>query len=784
MDVFESILQGLWQTRPPGVSGSKIQRLTQIAVQNVKMVHTMWIQRDDGNALNGLYDLLLSKGCHITLEFECKNGYERVNDARKDSGKMAMLLYKHFKKTPGTHKLGVLYVLDSVARAYQDLARGEDAVPEDGTFAGGLQQLTQLLESLMNDMMLYAPAEHREKVRKLVNIWEKAATFPSGLLLRLRSTHFAEVLQTTSIESSGPVGTIADQRESSMEQKSQLISSSNASMNSCLSSMPVTLAVQVLTQMAQKMQTESQTGHLTGQPTGQPTTSPSIGTGDILPGSTNTSTVFNNTGFVNNISGVTASLADSRTASNQGLASSAQLPPDTLQAQQIALLQLLSQQGVSVAQIQSIIQHVQSKFLNEVSSTPSTFNNTQTIPGSTPPILSTLDKMPACVVETPPISQHSSSMIQNPTTLQHTLVYNQHLAVPTSHSSSARDSQGGVSGGIPSEPLTDSQVPGLSRPSLRQRDSRESLSRLIRPLEDRGKSKGVSRQRNQRSVSPLATRIHLGASTTHTAPPGSYDRVSTDVVSSSESLYALPQQSCSLKCYLRDPSVAEDSIKGSISQEKLQNMFSYYGDVQSCILNYAARHAFIKMYRRKDAEAARAGLETYVYGDTIIRVRTKWGVGFGPRDCSNYTTGVSVIPIRRLTEVDRRWCIYAEWGGTGGLPLQGGFVMEEPDIEVGTVINSKATNKRSSQNRNEHKDTTNQKQQKQQLSQSSQLQQNCHPTEQYASQSPYTLVSPWVGAIQAQTFYAFFALYLFGSTNGLRDKNKWEADMFTFIIKV
>ncbi|KAG5439150.1 hypothetical protein PCANB_001449 [Pneumocystis canis] len=692
MDVFESILQGLWQARPPGVSGSKIQKLTQIAVQHVK-----------------------------------------------DSGKMAMLLYKHFKKTPGTHKLGVLYVLDSIARAYQDLARGDDTAPEDGTFAGGLQQLTQLLESLMNDMMLYAPEEHREKVRKLVNIWEKAATFPSGLLLRLRSTHFSEASQTTLSGSVESTGNMIDQSESSIGQKSQLIASLNTSMDSCLSSMPTTLAVQVLVQMARKMQMESQMG--------QQTTSQPIGTSGILSGTigrTNEaapiSTTFNNLGSLNTVSGMITSLVDHRTASNQNPISSLQSSPDTLQAQQIALLQLLAQQGVSAAQIQSIIQHVQSKPMNEVPVVPSAFNNTQTILGNPPPIFSTLDKTPTYVADVSSIPPHSTNIMQNSTSIQHNAAHSQHVTMSIPHSSGPRDGQGGVLGGMSNGSLTDSQISGMSGSSLRQRDSREPLSRLTRPPEDRGKSKTVPRQRNQRSASPPSTRIHSTVGTSHLTQLGSCDRTSTDCVSSEPS-YALPQRSHSPKCYLRDP----------ISQEKLQHMFSYYGDIQSCILNHAARHAFIKMYRRKDAEAARAGMETYVYGDTVIR--TKWGVGFGPRDCSNYTTGVSVIPIRRLTEVDRRWCMYAEWGGTGGLPLQGGFVMEEPDIEIGTAINSKTANKRLSQNRNEHKDTVNQKQQRQQLSQSSQLQQNCHPAEQPVSQSPHTLVSPWVGAIQAQTVY-------------------------------
>ena len=64
-------------------------------------------------------------------------------------------------------------------------------------------------------------------------------------------------------------------------------------------------------------------------------------------------------------------------------------------------------------------------------------------------------------------------------------------------------------------------------------------------------------------------------------------------------------------------------------------------------------------------------------------------MGFGPRDCSDYQTGISVIPIDRLTDADRKWMLTAEYGGTGGQDLVGGMVVEEPDIEIGAGVSSK-----------------------------------------------------------------------------------------------
>lgn len=48
-----------------------------------------------------------------------------------------------------------------------------------------------------------------------------------------------------------------------------------------------------------------------------------------------------------------------------------------------------------------------------------------------------------------------------------------------------------------------------------------------------------------------------------------------------------------------------------------------------------------------------------------------------------------MIPISRLTDADRKWVVTAEFGGTGGRPLEGGMVIEEPDIEIGAGVSSK-----------------------------------------------------------------------------------------------
>lgn len=43
----------------------------------------------------------------------------------------------------------------------------------------------------------------------------------------------------------------------------------------------------------------------------------------------------------------------------------------------------------------------------------------------------------------------------------------------------------------------------------------------------------------------------------------------------------------------------------------------------------------------------------------------------------------------RLTDADNKWMLTAEYGGSGGKPIETGLVVEEPDIEIGAGVSSK-----------------------------------------------------------------------------------------------
>lgn len=131
-----------------------------------------------------------------------------------------------------------------------------------------------------------------------------------------------------------------------------------------------------------------------------------------------------------------------------------------------------------------------------------------------------------------------------------------------------------------------------------------------------------------------------------------------------------------------------------------------FARVQSCIVNHDKRHAFLKLITHQDAIAAKTSVEQLPEGEyrnMFERVcgcfcrleflanseQINWAVGFGPTQFADYNLGESTLPIDVLTEADKKWLRTAEYGGTGGLEIMQGMIVEEPDIEIGAGPSSK-----------------------------------------------------------------------------------------------
>ncbi|KAF2671772.1 hypothetical protein BT63DRAFT_179435 [Microthyrium microscopicum] len=131
------------------------------------------------------------------------------------------------------------------------------------------------------------------------------------------------------------------------------------------------------------------------------------------------------------------------------------------------------------------------------------------------------------------------------------------------------------------------------------------------------------------------------------------------------------------------------------SETDLKTFFRQFGTVQSCIVNHEKRHAFLKLVTHADAMATRQAIWNLPEPEyRSLFERVNWAVGFGPTHCADYNVGESTIPIDLLTDADRKWMLNAEFGGTGGKNIVPGMIVEEPDIEIGAGPSSKAIHRR------------------------------------------------------------------------------------------
>lgn len=80
----------------------------------------------------------------------------------------------------------MLYVVDAVARQWVEKAKQagqtvyKNATP--GTYASGVQMMRDVLPAMMMNLIQSAPETQKEKISKLLDIWERGQTFPLDML--------------------------------------------------------------------------------------------------------------------------------------------------------------------------------------------------------------------------------------------------------------------------------------------------------------------------------------------------------------------------------------------------------------------------------------------------------------------------------------------------------------------------------------------------------------------------------------------------------------------------
>ncbi|OWP03885.1 hypothetical protein B2J93_4827 [Marssonina coronariae] len=614
---LENGLQAMLSLKPPGVSGSRIQSITALCIANVQS-ESVLIQK----------------------------------------------LYTHFKKAPGTHKLGVLYVVDSVTRKWTEQAKSAgqpiNSSAQDGTFAAGVHRVKELLPVLMNDIISSSPNDQKEKIRKLLDIWEKGQTFPLQILSNFKERLNAQsktsiihpltdsVFNTTVVTdpSTTPPGSPPSDLQKSLLGVQPAPNPTPAA--------PARDTSSILEALANMARQNTAAAPATQLP--QPVDS----LYNVSNGQNNTAQqvpAFNQPSFPLplpvNVPVQAASFAQGSGNGSQSYINNVPLPAappvvpaptayDPVVQQQYLLIKALADQGIPSDQIATIIAAMG-----------------QGVGGQPLP---------------PFAAQNQNAIAQNS--------WGARLEESRDRSSfgeAARSPQGHF------RRRSRSRSP---KPEWNSRDSPASRRREEQHFDYGRRSPGRNRGNDERG---RGGRDGAGNEYRQRSPPRR-DQSSTP-----------PRANNGIQKWVGyDSAIPAGSIKvlsrtlfiGGVtsSDQDLRNLFSQFGQVQTCIVNKDKRHAFVKMISRQDALTAKEEMEKNRASES--QLRTRWGVGFGPRECSDYQTGVSIIPIDKLTDADRKWMLSAEYGGTGGKSIESYMVVEEPDIEIGAGVSSKAISRR------------------------------------------------------------------------------------------
>jgi protein NRD1 len=633
MEELETLLQSLQALKPPGVTKTKIESITTLCIQNIQ-AESIIIQK----------------------------------------------IFTQFKKNPATHKLGVLYVVDSVTRQWVEKARQAGQVPPgstaaDGTFASGVQKMTDLLPVMMNELIQTAPENQKEKVSKLIDIWERGQTFPLQQLANFKQKLSAPQTNTQSFTPGSPPNNIVASLSSVPQVQEQpkpaaaLAVSASPDAGSILAAL-ANMGKQNASNVAPSAYSAQDNPKLVADPSYQYPQ-------NVAPAPLQVATMPTYTAPVNaptygangHAIALTPQYAPNANPLNPPAAQAAPAAPGANEML-IQLFQAIAQGLVPPDQAAQIMAALGLAQPGAVPLVPPPAQ-TQVQASSTSQNATQNDRQLDNYQENQPRGQrpggdNGNNDYQNERYRERSRSpdYKRRRVTPPNRRTSPPNRR-------------DSPTYGVYDPTTAVEGS--NGNRSTEHERSRGRGRGRRNEYRQRSIPPAQRRQQSPAvNSAHNMQP---------------------------KLIEFDDSLPRGSIRvlsrtlfvggASATETELRNIFSRYGKVQSCIVNHEKRHAFVKMVNRHDALAAKEGMEKSQDPDISAKARqTRWGVGFGPRDCSDYNTGISVIPIDRLTDADRKWVLTAEYGGTGGRPIEGGMVIEEPDIEIGAGVSSKAISRR------------------------------------------------------------------------------------------
>lgn len=636
------------------------------------------------------------------------------------------------KKAPPTHKLGPIYIIDGVLRQWIELGKragqNVNAKRRDtdaGTYAAAIKRLSELTSPLMEDLFKALPQDQRKKVESILNIWEKGGTFSPEQIAEFKKMYNKSLGdgEQVKVEQSQQAAITAGVGNAAAHPALQAsaLSRPTSQTNGAHASGPGTHKFKAPVPTRMDTPPGFPTGNLDsprpahqGNAQGQSTLGGYENTGPFqqphqayqpAPAPYAQPTSQAPSQDLNSILSSLSNMAKAQTP--QPASQPIQVPPPQPSAPQLPpdLAAMFSQAngGQHNQQQQGYTLSPSAGLYGQPSYQTPNYNG---YPPQPPP------SIPQQYAAAPPPPQQAQAQPHDPLAqlrglLPHGVINDQSkLVAALKLLKDLQDNGVPMDQWAPVIAAMDTEKSQHQQPSRDGRDRSRSPQR--RDTGGRGspiygtyeeiaarkaaEERSGGRNRNERNDRRYRQRSPLRGSPGHNSHQPSHNNNA-------------PQQP---KTILHDPSLPPNTIKvlsrtlfvggASGSEAELTRLFSRFGHVQTCIVAREKRHAFVKMTTRAAALAAKSGMQALQdSGDRdvlAIARQTKWGVGFGPRECCDYGKGESVVPIGKLTEADLKWLHTAAFGGTGGRQLEGGMVLEEPDIEIGAGVSSKAMSRR------------------------------------------------------------------------------------------
>ncbi|KAH9832747.1 protein NRD1-like [Teratosphaeria destructans] len=644
-------LASLNQLKPPGASKGKIATITQLCVSNIQ-AETNIVQS----------------------------------------------LYRALKKAPATHKLGALYVIDSVVRQWIEKSKqnGQDlnieGRGEPGTYPAAVKRVTELMPALFDDIIKGLPEEQKPKLENMVGIWEKSSTFPAKLLIEFR-----QKLKCDVVRSNGTAPTTT-----AVAPTVQVGGKCQAPVPSRPCHTPIGYPPQHLYErgLIPNKPTPAQTAAAPALSQPAPPAPPAPPAQQPAP--------------AQDVNSLLAQLANimpaSVPAAPQPVPQPAALPPPQSLPPQLPpnIAALFAQSGLPPPPFPPPPAQPQTPAF---SAPPPMqipgFPLPQGFPGYPPQPPPSIPQQYA-VAPPPPQPQHPAPPADPLAPLRgilpHNILNDQAKLVMALNLLQDLQKQG-----LPMEqwgPVL--QAFSDAQPSTEQSNGHDQYSRRRSRSPDRGGRRGGRASPVYGTYEEIAAKNASSDDRGNKNGRGRNYRQRSPITRNSPGTVAMNGMPMQPKYVALDTTLPPDHIKvlsrtlfvGGVngSPAEIEALFERFGRVQTCIAQKEKRHAFVKMTTRQHAVNAKQGVDALQAANDreVMQIarQTKWGVGFGPRECCDYQRGESIIPIHKLTDADVKWLLTAEFGGTGGRPLEGGMVLEEPDIEIGAGVSSKAMSKR------------------------------------------------------------------------------------------